>query len=88
MITDAEIKLKGLEILAKHLGYVNAERFISLIQKEAFDYTKWCQRLDEESKQGGHTGPPLRMNGRIVGADLCVRPAGWLNRYEKNFLKK
>jgi hypothetical protein len=29
-------------------------------------------------KQGGHTGPPLRMNGRIVGADLCVRPAGWL----------
>jgi hypothetical protein len=26
-------------------------------------------------QQGGHTGPPLPMPCRIVGADLCVRPA-------------
>gem|GEM_PF-3683193 len=25
-------------------------------------------------RQGGHTGPPLRINNRVVGADLCVRP--------------
>ncbi len=25
-------------------------------------------------QQGGHAGPPLRMAGRIVGADLRVRP--------------
>lgn len=49
MITDTEIKLKGLEILAKHLGDVDAERFISLIQKETFDYTKWRQGLNEEN---------------------------------------
>lgn len=48
MITDTEIKLKGLKILAKHLGDVEAERFIALIQQEPFDYTKWRQGLDEE----------------------------------------
>jgi len=47
MITDTEIKLKGIQILAEHLGDVEAERFISLIQREPFDYTKWRQGLDE-----------------------------------------
>ncbi len=48
MLTDTEIRLKGLEILAKHLGDVEAERFIALIQREPFDYTKWRQGLDED----------------------------------------
>lgn len=48
MITDTEIKLKGLKILAKYLGEVEAERFIALIQREPFDYTKWRQGLDED----------------------------------------
>jgi hypothetical protein len=30
------------------------------------------------NQQGGHAGPPLRMNSRDVGADLCVRP-GYTN---------
>ena len=47
MITDTEIKLKGIQILAEHLGDVEAERFIALIQREPFDYTKWHQGLDE-----------------------------------------
>jgi hypothetical protein len=47
MMTDTEIKLKGLEILARHLGDVEAGRFIALIQREPFDYTKWRQGLDE-----------------------------------------
>lgn len=47
MITDTEIKVKGLEILAQHLGDVEAERFIALIQREKFDYTKWRSELDE-----------------------------------------
>jgi hypothetical protein len=45
---DTEIKIKGLKILAKHLGDVEAERFIALIQREPFDYTKWRQGLDED----------------------------------------
>jgi len=48
MITDTEIRLKGLKILAKYLGDVEAERFIALIQRERFDYTKWRQGLDED----------------------------------------
>jgi len=47
-MTDTEIRLKGLEILAKHLGDVEAERFIALIQREPFDYTKWRQGPDED----------------------------------------
>lgn len=47
MITDTEIKLKGVKILAEYLGDVETERFISLIQREPFDYTKWRQGLDE-----------------------------------------
>ena len=34
--------------LAKHLRDVEAERFIALIQREPFDYTKWRERLDED----------------------------------------
>ncbi len=48
MITDTEIKTKGIHVLAQHLGDVEAERFIALIQREPFDYTKWRQELDEE----------------------------------------
>ena len=48
MITDTEIKLKGGQILAEYLGDVEAERFIALIQRELFNYTKWRQGLDED----------------------------------------
>jgi hypothetical protein len=48
MITDTEIKAKGLQLLAQYLGDVEAERFIALIQREPFDYTKWRQGMDEE----------------------------------------
>lgn len=47
MITDTEIRVKGIQVLTKHLGDVEAERFIALIQREPFDYTKWRQGLDE-----------------------------------------
>ena len=49
MITDTEIKAKGIHILAQYLGDVEAERFIALIQREPFDYTKWRQEMDEKS---------------------------------------
>lgn len=48
MITDTEIRTKGFQVLAKFLGDVEAERFIALIQREPFDYTKWRQDLDED----------------------------------------
>lgn len=48
MMTDTEIKTKGLQVLTQHLGDIEAERFIALIQREPFDYTKWRQGMDEE----------------------------------------
>jgi hypothetical protein len=45
MMTDTEIKSKGLQILTKHLGNIEAEKFIALIQREPFDYTKWRQGM-------------------------------------------
>jgi hypothetical protein len=48
MITDTEIRMKGLQVLAKYLGDIEAERFIALIQREPFDYTKWREGLGED----------------------------------------
>jgi len=45
MLTDAEIKIKGFKILVENLGDVDAEKFISLINKEPFDYTQWQDSL-------------------------------------------
>ena len=47
MKTDTLIRNEGMELLTKHLGLVEAERFIMLIQKEPFDYTKWQENLFE-----------------------------------------
>ena len=49
MITDTEIKIKGIQILSQYLGDVEAERFIALIQREPFDYTKWRQDISQPS---------------------------------------
>ncbi|HLA94475.1 MAG TPA: hypothetical protein VK612_02055 [Pyrinomonadaceae bacterium] len=45
--TDNEIKLRGMETLVENLGLVEAERFIALMNREGFDYTKWRQDLWE-----------------------------------------
>ena len=48
MKTDTIVKQEGINALISKLGYVEAERFIVLITKEPFDYTKWReQSLDE-----------------------------------------
>jgi len=45
MITDTEIKTTGLRALIEALGDVQAEKFIALMQREPFDYTKWQRTL-------------------------------------------
>jgi hypothetical protein len=47
-MTDTEIRLKGIQILTDQLGDVETERFVALIQREPFDYTKWREGLDED----------------------------------------
>lgn len=43
MKTDTVVKQEGISALISKLGYVDAERFIVLINSEPFDYTKWRQ---------------------------------------------
>ena len=67
MKTDAVIKQEGLNALIERLGFVDAERFVVLIKKEPFDYTKWRQNhLDESmtirdlSRQAEAYSAPIR----------------------------
>lgn len=48
MMTDTEIRAKGAQVLAQYLGDIEMERFIALIQREAFDYTQWRQDIDAD----------------------------------------
>jgi hypothetical protein len=52
MLTDIEIRKKGLKVLIDALGNVNAEKFISLIIKEPFDYTEWQCNLWKDFSVG------------------------------------
>ena len=48
MKTDAMIKKEGMKALLASLGMVEAERFVMLIQRESFDYTKWQENLFDD----------------------------------------
>jgi hypothetical protein len=43
--TDTEIRTTGVRALIEALGDVQTEKFIAIIQREPFDYTKWKQKL-------------------------------------------
>jgi len=45
MRSNTVLKDDGMRILAEQLGLVEAERFISLMRREPFDYTQWRQGL-------------------------------------------
>ncbi len=45
MITDTEVRIRGLHALVEALGTVEAERFITLMLREPFDYTSWQKNL-------------------------------------------
>jgi len=41
MTAEMTLRNEGMKVLINNLGYVEAERFISLISRESFDYTEW-----------------------------------------------
>jgi hypothetical protein len=47
MLTNAEIKTKGLKVLIENLGDIEAEKFIRLMRQDPFDYTTWQDALWE-----------------------------------------
>jgi len=42
--TEAEIRQLGMDCLVKTLGIIDAERFISALLRESFDYTEWRKK--------------------------------------------
>ena len=48
MNNSIEIMNEGINCLIRELGVVKAEEFISIINREKFDYTKWRQNLFED----------------------------------------
>ena len=45
MRTDTELRVDGLRALAEALGAVEAERFVTLMLREPFDYAQWQRNL-------------------------------------------
>ena len=45
MRSDTLIKSEGMRVLAENLGLIEAERFITLVLREPFDYTEWQRSL-------------------------------------------
>ena len=45
MKTGTEVRVRGLHALVEALGTVEAERFITLMLREPFDYTSWQRHL-------------------------------------------
>ena len=45
MHSETLLKREGMRILTEKLGPVEAERFIVLMNREPFDYTKWQRDL-------------------------------------------
>ncbi|MCL2633979.1 MAG: hypothetical protein FWD34_05630 [Oscillospiraceae bacterium] len=68
MMTNSKVLLsKGMDCLSDTLGLVEAERFISLIKSEPFDYTEWRRdnlwnniSVEQLSKEAGEY---RRLNG-------------------------
>ena len=48
MYAEMALRNEGMKVLINSLGPVEAERFISLIIREPFDYTEWQRDLFNE----------------------------------------
>ncbi|MCL1919075.1 MAG: hypothetical protein FWG14_12355 [Peptococcaceae bacterium] len=47
MRTDTVVRLEAMNALITTLGAVDAERFISMVKRDTFDYTEWRRKLWE-----------------------------------------
>ena len=45
MTTDTDLRKQGMKVLIKNLGLVEAEKFITIIRSEHFNYTEWQENL-------------------------------------------
>lgn len=47
MKSDTLVRIEGMDALVEKLDLVDAERFIALIRRDPFDYTRWRENLFE-----------------------------------------
>ena len=47
MRTDNVLRVDAMNALLNNLGSVDAERFISMVKRDTFDYTGWQKKLWE-----------------------------------------
>ena len=81
MMTDTELKLKGFESLRTSLGLVELEKFISLIQLERFNYTKWRENLFPDIS--GAEISKLAMENRLNETELRCQAPEYINTQKK-----
>ena len=74
MFNEDEIMRKGMKCLAKELGDVEAEFFITKIKRDKFDYTEWqreyfdkmsTEEIKKEFEEYVRTHP-YKGNGEII----------------------
>ena len=75
MITDTEVKMKGIKALTGYLESVSYERFIALIQREPFDYTKWQRTLWEGQSVEEISRNAMRISETVAKQDGAVSKA-------------
>ncbi len=63
-MTEVQLRIDGMKALSDRLGMVDAERFISVLLREKFDYTEWRQTL-----WGNITVEKLWELGQPLGSD-------------------
>jgi hypothetical protein len=45
MKTDNVLRIEAMDALITTLGEIDAERFISMVKRDTFDYTEWQRTL-------------------------------------------
>jgi hypothetical protein len=66
-MTDTELRVKGLKILADALGPLEAEKFVALIMREPFDYTELRQQLWPDETVESLSSAAMKMRRQSKG---------------------
>lgn len=73
-MTDNELCLRGFGVLVEALGDVSAERFVSLMNREPFDYTEWRRTHLYEGESLRSLADRARAAGVLVREKYCREP--------------
>ena len=67
--SDTVLRVEAMDVLITTLGSVDAERFISMVKRDTFDYTEWQRKLwDGKSIEEIHAAA-TRFERKIVDSN-------------------